>query len=159
MGIHCYWAWRRKSLHVNQLSWPPLPSIGYFHGILPRRSLKRINSGLLSPREWAPCCPKDLFKVLADQAALELHIPTTSSLLMRARSSIAPHFVGFSITWRRNLAAMYSRNIMDFLCPSILLLQKILRWLKDSKRTSECGADPVCPQRASSPQPTCSGSR
>lgn len=163
-GIHCSWTRRRKSLCVNFAFLSPLPYRAYFHGILPSRSrIKRINPGVLKSRIvsllWKPpCCPKDLFKVPAAQAALGLHVPTTASLVMRTRSSISPHLAGSSITWSRKFSAMHSRNLMDFLCPSALLLQEILRWLKSSMRTSECEAAPVCLQMASSTYSTWPGS-
>jgi len=73
------------------------------------------------------------------KAALELHIPHQTLLVdVRKRSRIAPLLMGSSITWRKKLASMQSRNFLDCLCPDVLSLQKIPRLLKSPMRTRAC---------------------
>ena len=73
------------------------------------------------------CCPNGLelhhFMGTVAKSAFELHIPTSPSLLVRARSSIASLLGVSSISWSRKLSSMHSRNLLDCFCPAVLSLQ------------------------------------
>ena len=102
-------------------------------------------------------CPKDNelhhFMVTAARLPLSFTFPTSSSLLVRTRSSIEPLIAGSSVTWRRKLSPMHSRNLFDYLCHAVLSCQQISGWLKFPMRSRacECEAAPICLERASSP--------
>lgn len=126
------WAWRRWSLNIQEVSWALLPSSTLAHKTLLRRSLKMWKSVLLNSRTLSL-----LFSLLPTPRILNSTIlcslnpwlpltfttPTSLSLLVHMRSSIAPLLVGSSITWRRNLPWMHSRNLLDCLCLAVLSLQ------------------------------------
>lgn len=46
-GMQHSWNWRKWSLNINQLSWTSVSCKHHSHGILPRRSLKRLKLALL----------------------------------------------------------------------------------------------------------------
>jgi len=131
-------------LDINQLAWAHLPSRASSHGTLPSRSLNRPKSTLLKSRVVSfLCTPLAALRILNSTIAwplqprlpLSFTYPTSPSLLVRTRSSIAPLPIGSSITWRRMLSSIHSRNLLDFLCLAVLSLQQILGWLKSPMRT------------------------
>lgn len=65
-----------------------------------------------------PCCPKGLehhFTVTEAKAALELHI-LQPLLVGENQIHTVPPLLGSSITWRRKLSPMHSRNLLDCSC-------------------------------------------
>ena len=85
-------------------------------------------------------------KLMKFNKALSFTFPTSSSFLVRKRSSIAPLLNGSSINWKRKLSSVHSRNLLDCLCHAVLSLQQISGWLKSPMRTRacECEAAPIC---------------
>ena len=129
--IEFFWAWRRCSLDINHLSWTPLPSKVLSHRTPPKRPLMRPKSALLKSRVVSL-----LFTLLSALRILNSTISwplqprlpliftyaTSRSLWVSMRSRRAPVLIGFSVTLRRKLSMVHSRNLLDsyaqLCCPS-----------------------------------------
>ena len=104
-------------MNTDQLSWAPLPSRAISHGILPSRSLRRPKSALLKSRVASLLRTRlaalrivnpTVLWSLQPRLRLTFTFPTSPSLLVRTRSSIAPLLVGSSVTWQRKLSSTHS---------------------------------------------------
>lgn len=103
------WVWRRWSLKVIQISWATLPSNTIFHRILPRRSIKRLESAfklifIMHPSLLPPLRVLDSTTVLLLRSRLPLTFTSLTSLLLVNESGKAPLCVGFSSIWVRTLS-------------------------------------------------------
>lgn len=154
IGMDHSWAWRWWSLSTNQL-WLGVPSRTLSHGLLPSRPLKMSDyfpETQGCERAFCPSpSPEDsrilnsTITVTAAKSAFDLHI--TNLLMKRKKSSRASPLVVLSVTWRRKLLSVHSRNVQDFL--EILLCFPSKRYweqLKFPRRTKarECEVAPSC---------------
>lgn len=139
-------AWRRWSLNINWLSQASLVSkrreLSY--GSLPSRSLKRTTSAFLRSRAVSlPCALLAALRILNSTGKWSLQpypfsYPSSPSLLVRTRSSIASLLVGSCITWAWKLSSVHSRDFLVYLCPAVFSLQKISVCWKFPMRTRAC---------------------
>lgn len=111
--MHWFWAWRKLCSNINQISWKPLPSRAWTHGIPPCRSLKRPNLALLKSRIVIL-----LIDLLPPQRILNYTIscslqprlpptftpPTSPSLFVSTRFSSTLLLIGSSTTCVRELS-------------------------------------------------------
>ena len=128
-------------MNINQHYWATLLSRALCHGTLPSRSLRRPKYALLKSKVGSLLYTLlAVLRTLNSTISWSLHarlsliftFPTSPSLLVRTRSSIAPLLVGSSITWRRKLSSTHSRNLLDCLHPAVLSCQQTSGWLKPS---------------------------
>lgn len=106
--------------------WAPLRAVWC---CLPHAPSPAVCAGFShSPLPWIPppahgCC---------SHSAFDLHIPS-KPLIVSTNSSTAPLLIDSSISQKRDLSAVHSRNLLNCLNSSVLCLQKISRCLRPQK--------------------------
>lgn len=65
-----------------------------------------------------------IFNSIAAKAVFDLHFPK-AFIISEWRYNRAPPLTGSSMTQRRKILSVHSRNI-DFICPAVVILQLIL---------------------------------
>ena len=132
-------------MNTIQLSWATLLSRALSHWTLPSRHLKRPKSAILkcgavsflftlslslriqnSTVTWS----------LQQRLSLTFISSTSPSLVVTMRSRNEPLLLGSSVTWRRKLLSMHTRNLLDCLCPAVLSF--CAGQLKSPMRTRAC---------------------
>lgn len=120
----------------NQPAFPD-PSYSISHGILPSRALNRPRPKLgwdaaFSLLPFSKDCEFQILMVTAAKAAPSFHTPNCFFLSAVTESRSASPLVGLLITCVNTLSL---KKLLDCLCPTALLMQKISAWFELPTRT------------------------
>lgn len=112
----CLWSCYRAPLRAVRCCLPHSPSLAVCAGFS------------------HPLCPEfhHQLMVAAAMATFDLHIPS-KPLIVSMKSSTAPLLIDSSISQKRDLSAVHSRNHLNCLNSSVLCLQKISGCLRPQK--------------------------